>query len=85
MNIKLTPEQAKIVNEELKAGRFRTAEDVIAKALQALQERERSSASSSPNGDQREAVREMLTFVETNRVRLDGVSVKQLIHEGHRL
>lgn len=85
MNIKLTPEQAKIVNGELKAGHFRTAEDVIAKALQALQERERSSASNSPNGDQREAVRDMLTFVETNRVRLDGVSVKQLIHEGHRL
>jgi hypothetical protein len=30
-------------------------------------------------------VREMLAFVEKNRVRLDGVSVKELIREGHRL
>ena len=34
---------------------------------------------------QREAVREMLAFVERNRVRLEGVMVKELIHEGHRL
>jgi hypothetical protein len=27
----------------------------------------------------------MLDFVEKNRTRLQGVSVKQLIHEGHRL
>jgi hypothetical protein len=27
----------------------------------------------------------MLTFVERNRVRLEVVTVKQLIHEGHRL
>jgi hypothetical protein len=30
-------------------------------------------------------VREMLTFVDRNRVRLEGVTVKELIHEGHRL
>jgi hypothetical protein len=27
----------------------------------------------------------MLAFVEKNHVRLEGVSVKELIHEGHRL
>jgi hypothetical protein len=37
------------------------------------------------NGAQREAVREMLTFVERNRVRLEGVTVRELIHEGHRV
>jgi len=64
MNINLTPEQEKIVKDELKSGHFRSVE---------------------PNGAQREAVREMLAFVEKNRVRLEGVSVKELIHEGHRL
>ncbi len=85
MNINLTPEQEKIVKEELKSGHFRTAEEVIAEALRALQEKERSSRAGAPNGAQREAVREMLAFVEKNRVRLEGVSVKELIHEGHRL
>ncbi len=81
MNINLTPEQEKIVKDELKAGHFRTVEEVIAEALQALRDRERSSATITPNGAQCEAVREMLAFVERNRVRLEGVSVKELIHE----
>ena len=42
------------------------------------EERERKQQASA------EAVRETLDFVEKNRVRLEDVSVKQLIHEGHR-
>ncbi|MGA7927859.1 MAG: hypothetical protein WCA20_17965 [Candidatus Sulfotelmatobacter sp.] len=37
------------------------------------------------NGQHDDAVREMLNFVEKNRTLLQGISVKQLIHEGHRL
>jgi hypothetical protein len=37
------------------------------------------------NGEYANAVREMLSFVEKNRIRMEGISVKQLIHEGHRL
>jgi putative addiction module CopG family antidote len=85
MNIKLTPEQESIVKDELKSGHFRSVEEVIGEALQVLREKERSSTASAPNGARREAVREMLAFVEKNRVRLEGISVKDLIHEGHRL
>ncbi len=85
MKINLTPEQEQIVKDELKSGHFQTAEEVIAEALRALRERERSSNASSGDGKQGEAVRDMLAFVEKNRTRLDGVSVKELIHEGHRL
>jgi putative addiction module CopG family antidote len=85
MNINLTPEQERIVQDNLKSGRFHTAEDVIGRALQALREQEQPSGEGTSNGAQREAVREMLVFVEKNRVRLEGVSVKELIHEGHRL
>jgi len=84
MNIRLTREQEKLVQEELKSGHFRSVEEVIAEALQALREKERSSGAESPGGARREAVREMLAFVEKNRVRLEGVSVKGLLHEGHR-
>ncbi len=85
MNVHLTPEQEHIIKSEMKAGRFHSVEEVIGEALRALREKETSAASVAANGAQREAVREMLAFVETNRVRLEGVSVKQLIHEGHRL
>jgi len=85
MNINLTPEQEKIVRDKLRTGHFRTVEEVIGEALQVLREKEQSSTGGAPNGTQREAVREMLAFVEKNRVRLEGLSVRELIHEGHRL
>jgi hypothetical protein len=85
MNINLTPEQEKIVKDELRSGHFRSAEEVIGEALQVLRTRDHSSSGLATNGAQREAVREMLAFAEKNRVRLEGVTVKELIHEGHRL
>jgi hypothetical protein len=85
MKVNLTPEQEKIVKDTLETGHFRSVQEVIGEALQVLREKGQSSTGGAPNGTQREAVREMLAFVEKNRVRLEGVSVKQLIHEGHRL
>ena len=69
----------------MKSGHFRSVEEVIGGALQALREKEQSLAGITTNGSQREGVREMLAFVEKNRVHLDGISVEELIHEGHRL
>ena len=85
MNINLTPEQERMVKNEIKSGHFRTPEEVIDEALQALREKEQGSGKTAANGTQRDAVREMLAFVEKNRVHLKGLSVKELIHEGHRL
>lgn len=85
MNINLTPEQERIVIDELKSGHFRSAEEVIAKALVTLREKERSSVAEDSNGHHEDAVREMLDFVEKNHTPLQGISVKQLIREGHRL
>jgi Arc/MetJ-type ribon-helix-helix transcriptional regulator len=85
MHIKLSPEQERIVKNEVQSGHFRNVEEVIAEALQTLREKERSQRATKPNGQQREAVREMLAFVEKNHTRLDTISVKKLIHEGHRL
>ncbi len=85
MNINLTPEQERIVNDELQSGHFRSSEELIAQALVALREKECSSVAGDSNGHYQAAVREMLDFVEENRTPLQGISVKQLIHEGHRL
>lgn len=85
MTINLTPEQEKIVKEELESGHFRTAEELISQALLALLATVPSSSESVDDGSHREAVREMMNFVEKNRTSLQGISVKELIHEGHRL
>ncbi len=57
MNINLTPEQERIVNDELKSAHFRSAEEVIAKALVALRQKERSSLAADDNGHRDDAVR----------------------------
>ena len=85
MNIRLTPEQERIVNDELRSGHFRTAEEVIAKALVALREKEGLAVTGDRNGGYESAVREMLNFVGENRTPLRDITVKQLIREGHRL
>ena len=82
MNINLTPGQERIPKDELKSDYFNSVEELIGEALQALREREKPSAS---NGTQQDAVREMLAFVQNNHVCLQGVTVKELIREGHRL
>ena len=85
MNIQLTPEQERVVREELQSGRSRSAEEVIGKALHALREQEEGSLARASGSAQQEAVREMLVFSAKNRVRLQDISVKELIHQGHRL
>ena len=62
MNINLTPEQERIVRDELSSGHFQSVEEVIAKALAAL--REKQSSLAVDNGDRADAVREMLNFVK---------------------
>jgi hypothetical protein len=80
MNINLTPEQEKIVKEERESGRGRTVEEIVGRALRALREKGEASSAAMPDNTQSEAVREMVAFVEKNCVRLEGVSVKDLIH-----
>ncbi|MGA2745391.1 MAG: hypothetical protein ABSE44_11930 [Candidatus Sulfotelmatobacter sp.] len=84
MNINLTPDLERIVNDELRSGHFRSPEEVIAKALAALREKERVAVAGH-NGGYESAVQEMLNFVAENCTPLQGISVKQLIREGHRL
>jgi len=85
MNINLTPDLERIVNDELRSGHFRSAAEVIAKALAVLREKEGLPVAADSNGGYENAVREMLSFVAENRTPLRGISVKQLIREGHRL
>jgi Arc/MetJ-type ribon-helix-helix transcriptional regulator len=84
MAVTLNPEQERIVNEELRSGQYRSAEEVIWQALAALREKARRN-STMPGEERRRAVQDMLEFAEKNRTPLQDVSIKQLINEGHRL
>jgi Arc/MetJ-type ribon-helix-helix transcriptional regulator len=85
MNVHLTPDLERIVNDELRSGGFRSVEEVIAKALAVLREKKSAATAADGNRHQESAVRDMLAFVAENRTRLRDVSVKELIREGHRL
>jgi hypothetical protein len=55
---------------------------------QIVDDEPRCKVSPRANGagsEQQEAVREMLRFVDDNRAALAGISVKELVHEGHHL
>jgi len=84
MAVTLNPEQERIVNEELHTGQYRSAEEVIWRALAALREKTRPQVTTARE-ERRRAVREMLLFADRNRTLLQDVSIKELIHEGHRL
>ncbi len=89
MNVKLTPEQEQLIQAELTTGEFRTAEEVIARALETLKAerrtKEKYAGLDKGTVAQQTAVQGMFEFINKNRVRLTGISVKDLIHEGHRL
>lgn len=86
MNVKLTPEQEQIINDELEAGNFHSAEEIIGRALQVLRQQPSNAVAGTKTSlAQKNAVDEMMAFAEKNHVKLSGISVKDLIHEGHRL
>ena len=44
MNVSLTPELEKLVNQKVKTGRYQTASEVVREALRALEERDQVAA-----------------------------------------
>jgi Arc/MetJ-type ribon-helix-helix transcriptional regulator len=76
MKITLTPEQRRIVGEEIRSGHGSTADEVLDYALRALRQKRQS---------RREAVRRVREFRQKHQLSLGGIRIKDLIHEGHRL
>jgi Arc/MetJ-type ribon-helix-helix transcriptional regulator len=76
MKVTLTPEQKRIIDKEIKSGHFSAPDEVLDEALTALREKRQS---------RRDAVRRLQQFGDKHRLSLDGISIKELIHEGHRL
>jgi hypothetical protein len=86
MDVRLTPHAAELL-EAVRARRREPVERILEHALEVLAREERAEPEKAISDEaQRRAVSDMLDFIKQNRVHLGpGVSVKDLIHEGHRV
>ena len=86
MNVKLTPHAVELL-ETVRAQRGEPVEYILEHALEILaREGYAANGTGAPSEDERRGVKEMMDFVKRNRVHLEGgLTVKDLIHEGHRI
>ena len=82
MTLQLKPDTERLVQEELRSGHFHSVDDLIVQSVQAWREKHYLQRSSA---DTRQAVERALEFAKHRAVPLKGISIKELIHEGHRM
>ena len=82
MNVRLDPGSERLIEQQLRAGRYHSPEEVVARALETF------AAENSTRLDEKErrqAVQDMLEFAGKHRLTLgEGVCIRDLIHEGHK-
>ena len=80
MTLSLGPRSEELVAAQLRTGRYQSAEDVVTRALETL------AGTETVEPRARKSVAEAIAHIRESRkgVRLDGLKVRDLIHEGHR-
>jgi Arc/MetJ-type ribon-helix-helix transcriptional regulator len=82
MNIRLDSRSEHLIEQQLRAGRFNTPEEVVARALETMAGEETARLEEN---DRQQAVRDMLNFAAKNRFTLgEGLRIRDLIHEGQK-
>jgi Arc/MetJ-type ribon-helix-helix transcriptional regulator len=84
MTISLKPETERLVEEEIRNGHFQSIDDLIVKSVHFWREQQHQSRMSNAT-HRSEAVDRALAFARDRAISLGGVSIHELIHEGHRL
>ena len=80
MTITLTSETERLINEELKSGHYKDAEEVIQRALQMLHAIHQAAPSKVQECQEAAArIREL-----RKGVTLGGLKIQDLLHEGHK-
>ena len=83
MVIQIKPETEQLVQAEIQSGHFQSVDQLIVESVQAWREMHHASA---PAAEQRRnAVEHALAFARNRAIDLEDVSIKDLIHQGHRL
>jgi Arc/MetJ-type ribon-helix-helix transcriptional regulator len=83
MTINVKPETEQLVQEEIQNGHFRSVDEIIVEGVQSWREKHRSKQMGSEQ--RRKAVEDALAFAKDKAIPLGDISIKELIHEGHRL
>src|ERR1700742_3541691 len=80
MDVRLDPRSTRLVEQQLRAGRFQSPEQVVAHALETLAE-----ADPGPEENERQrAVRDMLEFANKHQFTLgEGLRIRALLHQAH--
>jgi Arc/MetJ-type ribon-helix-helix transcriptional regulator len=82
MDIHLDARAEHLVQRQLRSGRYHSAEQVVASALEAMNQNEQSHAH---NEERRRAIQDMLAFAGKHGFTLGGgLRIRDLIHEGHK-
>ena len=80
MTVHLPPGIERIVNNAVRSGQYRSAEEVLTEAVTVWQERQ--TAAVEPSQDERQAAIERLkNFGKTHQLSLRGMTLKQLRDE----
>ena len=80
MTVHLPPGIERIVNNAVRSGQYRSAEEVLTEAVTVWQERQ--TAAVEPSQDERQAAIERLkNFGKTHQLSLGGMTLKQLRDE----
>ena len=82
MNVRLDTRSEYLIEQQLRAGRFHTPEEVVARALETLAGDESAQPEET---DKYQAVQNMLDFSGKHRFTLgEALGVRDLIHAGHK-
>jgi Arc/MetJ-type ribon-helix-helix transcriptional regulator len=83
MDVRLDSRSKRLIEQQLRAGRYHSPEEVIVRALETLAERESTGWEEQ---QRHELVEQMLEFAGKHRFTLggEGLRIRNLIHEGRK-
>lgn len=81
MSLQLSPETERLVEREIAKGRFESVDEIIRRGIRARQ----SESESERWKRHHEAIEWTRNFALHHPVRLNGLTIRQLIEEGRRM
>ena len=82
MDVRLDPYSERLIEQQIRAGRYHSPEEVVARALETLADEKSMRSAETDRG---QAVQDMLEFADKHRFTLgEGLRIRDLIHEGRK-
>lgn len=83
MTINIQPETERLVHEEIQSGHFHSVDEIIIEGVRSW--RAKHGSNQTGPEQRRKAVEDALAFARDKAISLGEISIRDLIHEGHRL